>query len=395
MKRRTFQLFPVPLVLVLAASAAIQPAALQEAPSRSWLSATSEIDAMVAQELAKDGVGSVTIGIVSGPKLAWTKSYGQADMEAKRAASRDSVYRIGSITKQFTALMLLQLAEQGKVHLTDPVEKYVPEFSKVAALFPGMPQATLVQLATMTSGLAREPSDPPDHSRGPVSAWQDKVFLSMPFVSYAHEPDTRYLYSNIGYATLGVALSRAAGQPFTDYVQQRILAPLGMTRTAFDADDAMRPHLARGYQIGDGKVDGEAPLREHAGRGYRVPNGGLLSTVDDLARFVSWELGEGPSGILKKETQDGNYARVSSANGDLTAGYGVGFMATRRGTLVALGHGGSTAGYRAAAQFHRRSKTGMIVLASVGGGKLDVGQIAMRALEKLVAPQGLPAANQP
>jgi CubicO group peptidase (beta-lactamase class C family) len=375
------------LLLLSVGTASAQPAA----PPRQWQPALLEIDAMVAGELAKDGVGSVTIGIVSGPQLVWTKSYGMADNAAKRPATRESVYRIGSITKQFTALMLLQLVEQGKVRLSDPVVKYVPEFQP-AALHPGMPVPTLVQLATMTSGVAREPSGPADHSSGPVSGWQEKVFLSLPFVKYAHEPDTRYLYSNIGYATLGVALARAAGQPFTAWVEQRIAAPLGMTRTAFDASDAMRPHLTRAYEIErDGKVDGEASVREHAGRGYRVPNGGLFSTVDDLARFVSWELGFGPEGILKKETQEANYANLNVADGDLSSGYGVGFMATRRGTLVVLGHGGSTAGYRAAANFHRRSKTGVIVLASVAGGKVNVNEVALRTLAKLAALQEPPA----
>ena len=379
------------ILLVFSGSASAQPA-----PPRAWQPALAEIDAMVAGSLAKDGVGSVTLGIVSGKELVWTKSYGMADNGEKRAATRESVYRIGSITKQFTALMLLQLVEQGKLHLSDPIVKYVPEFQP-AALFPGMPVPTLVELATMSSGVAREPTGPADHSVGPVSGWQEKVFLSLPFVKYAHEPDTKYLYSNIGYATLGVALSRAAGQPFTTWVEQKILAPLGMTRTAFDANDAMRPHLMRAYEIGrDGTVDGEAAVREHAGRGYRVPNGGLYSTVDDLARFVSWELGFGPDGLLKRETQQANYTNLNVANGDLTFGYGVGFTATRRGTLVALGHGGSTAGYRTEAIFHGKSKTGVIVLASVAGGKVNVGDIAFHALEKVVALSEQPAAaSQP
>lgn len=86
--------------------------------------ALDRVEAMAAAELAKDNIASVTIGIISAPGLVWAKSFGYADMEKKLPATTDSVYRIGSITKQFTALMLLQLVDDGKVHFADPVEKY-------------------------------------------------------------------------------------------------------------------------------------------------------------------------------------------------------------------------------------------------------------------------------
>jgi CubicO group peptidase (beta-lactamase class C family) len=248
-----------------------------------------------------------------------------------------------------------------------------------------MQKITLVQLTTMTSGLAREPSGPPDHSRGPVSGWEAKVMASMPFVRFAHEPGTRFLYCNIGYAILGVALGRAAGQPYTAYVEQHQLAPLGMTRTAFEPTVALRAQVARGYEIGRDQVDGDQSVAELDGRGYRVPNGALFSTVDDLARFVSWQLGEGPDGILKAETREDNFKRVLSADGELRSGYGVGFDVARRGELLAYGHGGSTAGYRAAVRIDRAGKTGVIVLASVAGGKVNVGELALTALETLAA----------
>src|SRR5712691_527205 len=97
--------------------------------------AIEQIDSLAAAEIVKDNIGSITIGIVSGGNLLWTKSYGYADMEKKISATKDTVYRIGSITKQFTALMLLQLAEQGKVRLSDPVEKYFPEVNKLGVAF--------------------------------------------------------------------------------------------------------------------------------------------------------------------------------------------------------------------------------------------------------------------
>jgi CubicO group peptidase (beta-lactamase class C family) len=371
----------VVVVAVFALSLAA-PAARQAPAQPDYTAAIQQIDALAADSYRADPLGGMTIGVVVGPKLVWTRSYGFADAEAKRAASAETVYRIGSITKQFTALMLLQLVEQEKVRLTDPVEKYVPEISAIPRSHAAAPPITLVQLATMTSGLAREPKGPPDHSQGPVSGWSKKVLTSLPQTSYQYEPGTQYLYSNIGYATLGVALERAASRPFTDYVQERIVDALGMTQTAFELTPAMRTHAARGYSRSrDGKVDWAAAERELDGRGYRVPNGALMSTVADLARFVAFELGEGPW-IIRKETQEINFTRLHLATGTLASGYGVGFQASRRGTLVALGHGGSTAGFRASALFDRASRTGVIVLRN---SELDAGGLAMRALERIAA----------
>src|SRR5215470_14673801 len=196
--------------------------------------AIEQVDALAAAEFAKDNRGSVTVGIVSGPELVWTKSYGYADMEKKTPATKDTVYRIGSITKQFTGLMLLQLVEQGKVKLSDPVEKYFPEVRQVQGAFAGAPPITLVQLATMTSGMDREPADLATYLKGPVSDWEKVLIAALPHTKYAFEPDTHYFYSNIGYATLGAAISRAAGTKYTTYVQDRIFKPLEMTHSAFE-----------------------------------------------------------------------------------------------------------------------------------------------------------------
>ena len=136
------------IVLFFIASAAAQvPADLT--------GAITKIDSMSSAEFAKDGIGGVTVGVVSGSKLVWTKSYGFADMEKKTPADQDTVYRIGSITKQFTALTFLQLVEQGKVALSDPVEKYFPEINKVQGRLPNAPPITLIELATMTSVIKR------------------------------------------------------------------------------------------------------------------------------------------------------------------------------------------------------------------------------------------------
>jgi CubicO group peptidase (beta-lactamase class C family) len=343
------------------------------------------VEQLAAAEFAKDPRGALTIGVVSRDRLVWSKNYGQADVERNIGSTQESVYRIGSITKQFTGLMLLQLADRGKVRLTDPVEKYLPEISRVSGREAGWPAVTLVQLATMTSGIAREPEDLPTFLVGPVSSWEQTTIRALERTRYAHEPGTRYLYSNIGYAALGAALARAAGRPYTDYVRDEILTPLGMTRTAFTLTPEVESRLAKGYAIRDGKLDGAVPEREHEGRGYKVPNGALYTTVGDLAKFLAFELGHAPSSVLSPKIRDDNFTRVFSASGALDSGYGIGFQVTRRGTMVAIGHGGSVAGYNAAAHVHRPSQTGVIVLRNVGGGAVSAGGLALRALEVLAA----------
>ena len=375
----TARLCIVLLVCVVSAPGS-WPAALQESAA-AW----SALDTWLNEEFGKDAVGGASIGVVSGNALVWTGNYGYADMDARRKPTADTAYRIGSVTKQFTALMLLQLVEDRKVRLTDPLSKHYPDVERIQKAHAGSPPVTLLQVATMMSGLSREPDGPPDHSAGPIEDWEKKVAASIPQTTYAFEPGTQYLYSNIGYASLGIALGRAAGQPFTAFIESRILRPLRMSRTAFAPTAEIRKDLATGYTRRGGKPDHTAPDREMDGRGYRVPNGALISTVTDLAKFVAWELGEGPDGILKKETQAFNYARVYSADGSLTGGYGLGFQAIRRGDLVALGHGGSTAGFRASVLFHRGSKIGVIVLRNAEGGSFDATRVALSVLEKVVS----------
>jgi CubicO group peptidase (beta-lactamase class C family) len=236
----------------------------------------------------------------------------------------------------------------------------------------------------MTSGLDREPADLPTYLKGPVSDWEKVLISALPQTKYAYEPDTHYFYSNIGYAILGATISRIAGMPYVQYVPAKIFTPLEMTHSAFEANPGVRQHLSKGYEVArDGSVDSVTPQREHDGRGYKVPNGAMYTTVGDLARFVAFELGETSANVLKKQTQDDNYNRVNSSNGSLASGYGVGFQLTRRGEHVFLGHGGSVAGYRAEAHVDRDSKTGVIILRNVGGGKFDLSGLCFKSLEEL------------
>lgn len=353
----------------------------------------AEIAAIAERELAEDGVGGLSLGFVHHADLVYEAAFGFADMESKRKASPDSVYRIGSITKQFTGLALLRLAHEGELHLSDPVERYVPEVARIQNRFDNAPPITLIQLATMTSGLSREPEDLPTYLVGPASQWFDVVLKALPKVRYDFEPDTRYQYSNIGYAILGGALERASQRNYIMMVRTELLLPLGMVDTDFVPQTHFQTRIATGYAVRDGVLDSETPAREHEGRGYKVPNGALYSTVADLARFISFQLGHGPDSVIPAAVLEENLSLASSAQDGLSSGYGIGFSVVRRGELVIYGHGGSVAGYRAAAYFDRATGLGVVLLRNVTGGALNVTELSYRMLEELVASAGVESTN--
>lgn len=371
----------VALVLLLAVSLT-DLWAQQRTKGAAWDAALQHIGTQTEAEWSKAHVGGVTLGIVSEDGLVFTRSYGYADTEKKITANADTVYRIGSITKQFTALMLLQLVEHGKVHLSDPVEKYFPEVNKIQGRLPGAPPITLVQLATHTAGLDREP-DSALYVSGSVAEWEKTLIDALPHTKYLYEPGTRFSYSNIGYAILGAALGRAAGQPYVEYVEQKIFVPLGMMHSTFEANQLVRPFLAKGYQVSKGEIDTDTPEREHAGRGYKVPNGGAYTTVGDLARFVSFEMGQGPETVLTKEALNKNYQSIIAADKDLHTGYGIGFLVQRNLDLVITGFDGAVPGYEALAYFNAPSRVGVILLQNSLGDGFDDLAIAYDAIRQL------------
>jgi CubicO group peptidase (beta-lactamase class C family) len=354
-----------------------------EATAASLRPQLPEIDSLISADFARRPVGSVTAGVVAGKELIWSKSYGDADTEKKIAADADTVYRIGSITKMFTALMLEQLVDAGKVHLSDPVEKYFPEIKTVQGRYPDAPPITLIQLATHTSGLGREPDNTETYVKGAVANWEKTLIAALPHTHYILEPGTRFSYSNIGYAILGAALSRAAGEPYTEYVPKHIFQPLGMTHTALERNAQMLPHLSKGYQVmGPNGVDSETPQREHeTGRGYKVPNGAIYTTVGDLARFASFLMGQGPESVLKTASLERFQKQIAvPADVGLTSGYGIGFQVDRRDNYVAFGHGGGVAGYTAMLLMNLPKGVGMIVFSN---GAANPTSIAERALDIL------------
>jgi CubicO group peptidase (beta-lactamase class C family) len=371
------------------------PSARAQIPSSVAESQSAGIDSMVSAEFAKDSFASMTVGVIANSQLAWTRSYGFADMKTHRLANRATVYRVGSITKMFTAVMLMQLVEAGKIRLSDPVERYLPEVNQIGSKPREALPFTFAQLATMTAGLAVEPRQEGPFWTGQVADWEKTLFAALPHTEYISVPGTGYWYSNIGYAILGAALSRAAGVPYTEWERTHVFEPLGMHHTRFEIDSTIATDLATGYEFNDDGTwdDTTAAYEGRHGRGYKVPNGAIFTTVDDLARFAVFELGQGPPSVLPPARLESAYGGFVTSNDHLLSGYGLGFMVMRSDTTTWVGHSGAVAGYHAFLYFDRDMQVGVVVLRNAGLGKEDTGRLAEDIIVRLIHARRAEAAD--
>ncbi len=347
-----------------------------------WHPALSAFAESVAADVEADGVGGMTVALARDGEILWSGAYGWADPEGEIATARETIYRTGSISKSVTAVLMAILADDGIVSLDSPLEDLVPEIAGLMDRPPGA-SPDLRQVASHTAGFAREP-DLPGAASGPIESWTSRILESIPATRYQTPPGTEYSYSNIGFGILGLGLERAVGEPFMDQVEARIFEPMGMASSMFVVGDDLLPALSKGQANGrDGEVDTEQPAREHSGRGYKVPNGGVYSTVADLARFAAGVMGRGGVSLLSDEGRT-EVLSVQTPE-DPESGYGLGFSIDSVDGRVFAGHGGSVAGYTAHLLFEPATGLTAVLLRNYNRGRTNLGEAARRLLAGLSA----------
>ena len=395
-RRRGLGVRLVAALLIAVASPAAATSPLAGNPSVSGRLALFEI--WVDQQRRHLDQPGVSIGIVHDQELVWAKGFGLADLAAGRPATPETVYRIGSITKTFTATALLQLRDAGRLSLDDPVRRHLPWFGYRGPT-PEGPEITVRHLLTHTAGLPRD---------APFPYWTDREFPTREALAEAvregvalFEPGAGYEYSNLGIALAGEVVAAAAGMPWEEYVQRHVLAPLGMTSTSAAGPRAPPERLATGYLTRP--PDGAPPLAPPTVSRALAAAAEMSSTVEDLARFVSAHLA-GPdaaaSALLSPATRREMH-RVHWLSPSWTSGRGLGFSVWRQGDRTLVGHGGWVAGHRAQIAFDAESRVGVVVLTNSdqGGPASYVRQafdLVAPAIETLTAPAvEVPEAEDP
>jgi CubicO group peptidase (beta-lactamase class C family) len=338
----------------------------------------TEFNSLIEKDRIDDGIdGSVSFVIFSGDKLLLTQAYGPANKNSLSGAK--TTYRIGSITKSFTGFLLLVMQQNGQLDLDEPIEKYLPEVKQLINYANYQP-ITFRQLASHTSGVQRE-SQYGEANMGSVDKWESLVLNSISKTTINSTPGSRFRYSNIGYAILGLAISRAGKLPYIELVENLILKPLKMNDTFFVVPQQKIPNLARGMAGGPtAELNYNLPLQEHQGRGYRIPNGGLYSNAVDLAKFAAASMGYFD---ILTITNTHQLRKSQTPTKRLRSNYGIGFQLNEYEKLSTVGHGGSTPGYSAHLEYDEDSEFGIVILRNYNFGNTNLDLRSYALLKKL------------
>ena len=321
--------------------------------------------AWVEAQMAHRGQPGVSIGIVHDQELIWAQGFGYADLEKKIPATPKTLYRMASNTKMFTALAVMQLRDEGRLQLDDPVARRLPWF-KVRNAHPDGPVITIRHLLTHTSGLPREAA---------LTNWTDvkmpsrqQMIDGLSSQETVLPVETQWKYSNLALTLAGEIVQAVSGQPYVDYIHKNILEPLGMTSTTVVLPAEHRPRLATGYGR---RMPGDArSLRPYLDTAGVIPAGNITSNVEDFARFASLQFRDGPrrgAQVLRGSTLREMH-RVHWMEPSWRRGWGLGFHTWRLGERVLVGHGGSLPGFRTHTYISPADKIAVLVMTNADDG---------------------------
>lgn len=355
------------------------------------------LEAWIQSQMAYRGLPGMSVGVVYDQELIWAKGFGFADVEKKIPATPATLYRMASVTKTFTATAIMQLRDAGRLNLDDPVAKHLPWF-KIKSPFGDAPAITIRHLLTHTSGLPREAAYP--YFTDNKFPTLDQIKETLPNQEAIYAPETRWKYSNLALALCGEIVAQVSGEPYEVYVRDHILKPLGMDSSTvlFPVETRERLAVAYGRRMPDGKRE----IRPDTDSKGITPAANLSSTVEDLARYLSFHMGDGKVAgklILKGSTLREMH-RVQWLQDDWKSGWGIGFAITRADGRTMVGHGGWLAGYRTQISFSPEDKIGVIVLTAADDGNpgfyvKQVFALLAPAIKKATAPTPLVAQPDP
>lgn len=322
-------------------------------------SAFADIDRFVAQEMARQHIPGVAVGIYTNGKIALAKGYGLSNIELNVPVKAATIFQSGSVGRQFTSAAIMMLMEEGKLGLDDSLPKY---FADAPATWRGI---TVRQLLSHTSGLSDYASDSMTKPGGPINLRADyteeqlvRIIETMP-IEFAPGEDWEYCNSN--YLLLGAVIRKATGKFYGDMLQERIFRPLGMTRTRIISEADIVPNRAAGYQLVGGKLKNQDWVSPSFNT---TADGALYFNVLDLAKWDAALYGEK---LLKKSSRDQMWTVAKLNNGQPNAHhYGFAWFIDSINGHRVIQHSGSWQGFKTYIARYVDDRVTVVVLTNLG-----------------------------
>jgi CubicO group peptidase (beta-lactamase class C family) len=334
-----------------------------------------DLEARAASFVEEHRLAGAAVGVVRGDDLAWSAGFGFAEVGARQLPQVSTLYRVASITKTFTGTAIMQLCQAGRLYLDDPAVAHLPELRRAASPFGPVETVTIRRMLSHESGLA---SDPPGTDWA-VPAYEGVVERTLgraADIGTKVPVNVQHKYSNLAYQLLGEIVARASRTPYPQYVKEAILDPLAMSATGFGP---LPPILAARRAAGYSRKPFCDELELAPDAGPEWAEGGLWSSVEDLARWLSFQLGAYRDPRRASPVLEAAQLRVMHKPRYLgddawTLAWGISWYAQRRGEAVWIQHSGDVDGFSASVCFDPHEQLGAIVLLNGTG---DAAALAM------------------
>jgi CubicO group peptidase (beta-lactamase class C family) len=330
---------------------------------------------MISEKMTEHDIVGLSIALVDDQKIVWAEGFGYADWKNRIKATPETIYRVGSITKLFTATATMHLAEQNKLDIDQPLQRYLPQFS-IKSRFSKSAPITPRTLMTHHSGL---PSDRINHMWGDETAHFTELATALRDEYVAYPPNTIGAYSNLGFSLLGHLVEEVSGTPYAEYVEQQILRPAGMSHAYIAANLRDDGQSSKGYF--NHEETATPYLRD-------TPAGGLNSSVVDLAHFAQTIFadgrGKGTRILLPKTLAQMQHYQDGTATFDVSHSIGLAWVLDdslgNEAGLIAR-HNGGTPMFKSDLLTLPKHKLAVVVLANSDTAARVVSEISNQTLK--------------
>lgn len=364
--------------LTLAIVLSLTPSLIAAPPGDSELQ--SQVDAIAAEALKKPGGVGLSIGVSRGSNVVVAKGYGLADAEFDVPADKDTMFRIGSVTKQFTAAAIMTLLEQGKISLEDDTSKFLPDYPMQGH------HVTIRHLLTHTSGIVSYTDVGEEWQKlMPLELSHEELLALVKDKPFEFEPGTKWAYNNTAYYMLGMIIENISGKSYAEFMQDEFFTPMNLDRTRYDVSRDLIKNRAQGYSLRKGELANDAPL----GMSQPGAAGALLSTGEDLVR---WSKALSSGNVVSADSFKQMITPVTLPDGTNTE-YGFGLMIGEMDGVEVVQHGGGIHGFNSMLIWVPEQDLHVAVISN--GEALDSGKVASAIMLAALGIEKAPVKDEP